>query len=74
MSKQYVGSGWQKTFDNGGSVVNISVKKEDVQNLTADQYGNVYLVVGERKEPDAKSKATHWVAVDSYRHKDEGGF
>jgi hypothetical protein len=72
--KRYVGKGWSKTFSNGGSVVNISVKLADLNGLTADKYGDVHLVVGDRKAPDEKTKATHWVAVDEYRHKEGGGF
>lgn len=74
---QFVGTGWLKEFDNGGRVVNLSIKKADIEQMPADQYGNVFLVVGKRKEQDPKSKATHWVAVDEYRMqkiKDEGGF
>jgi len=35
--------------------------------LEPDKYGEIRLVVGERREPDAKSKATHAVYVDDYR-------
>jgi len=63
----YVGSGWLKVFENGGKVLNLSIKKEAIDQLPVDKYGNVYLTAGARKEPDEKSKATHWVAVDDYR-------
>jgi len=72
--KRYVGVGWLKEFKNGGHVLNISLKLDEVNKLPVDKYGNVYLVIGKRKEPDAKSKATHWVAVDEFKYqpKDEG--
>jgi len=66
--KTYVGKGWQKTFKNGRSVINISINRDALNGLEPDQYGNISLVVGGRKEVDAKSKATHWVAIDDYRH------
>ena len=59
--KTFVGRGW--AFKYG---VNISVNLEELNKLTPNQYGDVKLVVKERKEPDAKSKATHYVAVDDF--------
>jgi hypothetical protein len=72
--KRYVGKGWLKTFSNGGAVVNISISKKDVTALEADKYGQVHLVVQERRAPDEKSKATHSVSVDDYKHKNEEPF
>lgn len=66
MAKTFVGSGWSHTFANGGSVINIKLKKAEIEKLEPNQYGDIALVVGERKEPDGKTKATHWVAVDDY--------
>jgi len=65
--KIYVGSGWEKTFSNGGSVINISIKQSKIAGLVPNDYGDVKLVVAKRKEPDPKSNATHYVAVDTYR-------
>lgn len=67
--KRYIGKGWLKTFANGGSIINIAITKKDVAALEPDKYGGVHLVVQERKSPDEKSKATHFVIVDSYKHK-----
>lgn len=64
--KNYVGRGWIKTFQNGGSVINISLKMADLEKLTPNQYGDIKLVVAQRREPDAKTKATHSVYEDTY--------
>jgi len=64
--KVYVGKGWKKEFANGGYVINMSIKKEELLKLTPNQYGDIRLVIGSRKQPDEKSKATHWVSVDSF--------
>jgi hypothetical protein len=64
--KFYCGKGWSKTFDNGGTNISVSVELDKVMELPVDQYGNVHLVVGQRKEVDPKSKASHWVAKDDY--------
>ena len=69
--KQYVGKGWLKEFQNGGHVLNISIKVGELP--LPDEYGNVNLTVGKRREPDEKTKATHWVAIDTYRRKKEEG-
>lgn len=66
MAKTFVGSGWEKKFDNGGSAISISVDLAKVNNLPVDKYGSVRLSVSTRKTPDEKSKATHSVAVDDY--------
>lgn len=72
--KRYVGKGWLKTFSSGGSVINISITKKDIAALEADKYGGVHLVVQERRAPDEKSKATHSVYIDDYKHKSEEPF
>ena len=66
MEAKFVGKGWIKNFDNGGHIISLSIKKDDVLNLTADQYGNIRLSVGSLKTPEEKSKATHSVKVDAY--------
>jgi len=82
-NKNFVGSGWKKTFENGGAVLNMSLKLEALNKLPVDKYGNINIVAGARKSPDEgkspdeKSKATHWVAEDEYRSqkiRDESGF
>jgi len=69
MDKNYVGSGWEKTFDNGGSIINVKLKVEDIAELPQDDYGNISIKVCQRKEPDPKSKATHYVIEDTYKPK-----
>jgi hypothetical protein len=64
--KVYVGKGWMKTFANGGSVINVKLNLAELNKLTPNQYGDIALVVGERKSPDEKSRATHTVTVDTY--------
>jgi hypothetical protein len=70
--KRYVGKGWMKKFDNGGAVINVSLKIDQLKVLTPNEYGDVCIVVGERREPDSKSKATHWAAVDDFKHPPAG--
>lgn len=55
-TENYVGIGWQNDYG-----VNISINVEKLNQLPKDNYGNVKLFVGKRKEVDEKSKATHWV-------------
>lgn len=73
MAKNYVGKGWGKKFDNGGMVVSISIDANKLEGLPRDQYGNIHLVVGQRKEPDEKSKADWHVSEDEYWTKKIGG-
>lgn len=54
--ENYVGTGWQNDYG-----VNISLNLEKLKQLPVDNYGNIKLFVGKRKEVDAKSKATHWI-------------
>lgn len=62
--KRYVGKGWGSKYG-----INISLKIADLQKLIPNNYGDIFLTVCERKEADAKSKATHYVIVDEYRNK-----
>jgi hypothetical protein len=64
--KKYVGGGWEKKFENGGSIISISIKKADLMDMPEDGFGNIRLVVGTRRAPDEKSKQTHSVTVDQY--------
>jgi hypothetical protein len=66
MEKKFIGGGWEKKFENGGSNISCSIKKKDLIDLPEDGYGNVRIVVGTRREPDPKSKQTHSVTVDAY--------
>jgi len=71
--KTFVGNGWKRDFDNGGSVINISVNLDKLAACPQDKYGNVRLVVGERRAVDEKSKSTHTVSVDDYYYSKQGG-
>lgn len=64
MNNIFVGKGW--SFSKG---INISLKKEDLMSLEPNQYGDIKLCVMQRKEPDEKTKATHFVKVDDYKPK-----
>lgn len=52
----YVGTAWENQYG-----INVSINLEKIKQLPVDNYGNVKIYVGKRKEVDAKSKATHWV-------------
>jgi hypothetical protein len=62
-----LGNGWEKIFDDGGSVINISINIEKLKSLPTDDYGNVKLVLKKTKEPNIKSKATHILVEDTYQ-------
>jgi hypothetical protein len=54
---KFVGKGWVNQY--GG--IKIQLKLEEIQSLPVNQWGDVELYVGQRKSPDEKSKATHYV-------------
>lgn len=58
----FVGTGWE---NSGG--IRISIKKDKIAELETNQYGDVVLFVGKRREIDEKSKATHFVKVNEAR-------
>ena len=64
--KNYLGSGWKKTFENGGSLISLSVNLDKLKALPVDNYGNVRLVVGELRQL-GKAKQTHSVYEDNYK-------
>lgn len=55
-NEKYVGKGWKNDYG-----IKVQLKKEDLINLPTNQYGDIEVFVGQRKEQDPKSKATHWV-------------
>jgi hypothetical protein len=55
-NEKYVGKGWANQYG-----VKVQVKKQDLLDLPTNQYGDIEVFVGQRKEVDQKSKATHWV-------------
>ena len=66
--KNYVGKGWEKTFDNGGSIINLSLELSKLNELPVDKYGCVKVQVCGRREPDERSKATHYVIEQPARN------
>ena len=63
MEKQFVGKGWKSKYG-----IRIALKRDDLKKLDTNDYGDLLLEVLERKEPDPKSKATHYVIVDQYAY------
>ena len=62
-SKKYtfVGDGWNGKYD-----IKLSLKLSSLVGMDTDQWGNIHLVLKERKTPSEKSKSTHFVAVDDW--------
>lgn len=52
----YIGNAWQNQYG-----INASLNLEKIKQLPVDNYGNVKVYIGKRKEVDPKSKATHYV-------------
>ena len=63
MAKTFVGGGWKSKYG-----IKLSIKKEKIESLPTNKYGDVLLEIQERKEPDPKSKQTHYVVVDDYAY------
>ena len=57
MESKFVGKAWSTNYEG----MRISLKREDLLTLPVNQYGDILLYVGKRKEIDPKSKATHFV-------------
>jgi hypothetical protein len=55
-NEKYVGKGWSNQYG-----IKVQLKKQDLLDLPTNQYGDIEVFVGQRKEVDQKSKATHWV-------------
>ena len=55
-NEKYVGKGWKNDYG-----IKVQLKKDDLLNLPTNAYGDIEVFVGQRKEVDQKSKATHWV-------------
>jgi len=62
-AKTYVGKGRIKTFTNGGSIIRVGIRPEQ---LTANEKGYCNLCIAEMKEPD-KYGNTHTVYLDDWK-------
>lgn len=61
----------QKQFSNGGSVINVSIKREDLAEFVrqhTNERGYINLVIGERREVGQYGD-THSVWLDTYEPK-----
>ena len=58
----------ERTFDNGGSQMKISIKTEDFINelKEVDENGWCNLILNRRKEPSDKG-VTHYLKVDTWK-------
>lgn len=64
--KNYVGNGWERSTQYG-IFTSLSLNLEKLNGLPTDKYGNIRLTLGRLKTPNKTSKATHWIAEDTYR-------
>lgn len=49
--KEYVGNAFKKDFEDGGKAYNVSLKKDSLEKISADDYGNVRLSIAPKKDP-----------------------
>ena len=71
--KIYIGTAKEKTFSDGGSIINIMLSLDgmkghfDNYGFTTDQgKKKIKLVLSQRKEPDQYGN-THYVTVDTWK-------
>ena len=60
----------EKTFDNGGSLINAAFKISELQDH-ADENGWVNLVIAKRREVSEKG-ATHYAYKSEYQRQNKG--
>jgi len=60
--KNYVGSGFEHVFSDGGSVINCRAK---LSELPVDDEGFVKFVVGKKRNQES-GKPSHWIAEDTF--------
>lgn len=74
-SKTFVGTAWE---DQYGITLSLSMKQlqEAIENGKAqvNTYGDVRIRIGKLREPNSKSKATHYVRIYEYKNESEIGF
>jgi len=59
------GSGREYIFKDGGQIINMFVKFEDLEALPRTDKGYIRFVMAERKEPD-QFKNTHYIYEDTF--------
>ncbi len=71
--KIYVGSGKEKSFDNGGSIINLTIGLDGIKEyfekygFTTDQgKKKLKLIVSKRREIDQYGNS-HYVTVDTWK-------
>ena len=64
----FCGSGREVSFDNGSSIVNVTLNLAELKEHIYDYNGKKYvnLTVGARKEPDQFGK-THYVKINTFK-------
>lgn len=68
-TRNFVGSGKEKVFDNWGSVINISISKEKLEKCKLSDKGYYYITVAKKQSMDER-KNTHMVYENSYEKKE----
>ena len=58
----------EKQFDNGGSIIKVSISKADFNELEVTEKGYVNLVVAKRKEV-SQFGDTHYIYLDDFKPK-----
>jgi len=67
--KNYISGGAkQVTFKNGGNLINLSFKKDDLLKLEPNEKGYISITVAERREVD-KYGNTHYMFENTYKPK-----
>ena len=71
--KIYIGNGKEKTFDNGGSVINCMITMDGLSQIFKDhgfttQNGvkKLKLIIGKRREIDQYGNS-HYVQIDTWK-------
>ena len=64
--KNYIqGFAKERKFDNGWSIISLSIKLEQLNSLPVDDYGNIKLDVCQKREEDQWGN-THYVIENDF--------
>ena len=65
--KVYCGTGFEKVFNNGSSVLNVTFYKDDVEKLLANKRadGAISITVSKRRNTE-NGKATHYCTINQF--------